>query len=64
MVSKYKEVKVSILLDTEEELYHQLVAAAEKAEMPLERLVDMLLGVGSAGLLEKRLEQWRKMRNE
>ena len=62
MSERYHHINVSIMLDREDELYKRLSAAAEQNGWSVEQLVELLLSVGSHGLLEKRFEAWEALR--
>lgn len=61
---KYHRQKIEILIDTETELYEKLVARAARDNVTVESVVDMLLTLGSHGLLEKRLDAMDRMEAE
>lgn len=62
MSERYHHIDVSIMLDREDELYKRLSAAAEQNGWSVEQLVELLLSVGSQGLLEARFEAWERLR--
>ena len=63
-MSKYHEQSVRILIDKESELYEKLVARAEKDGKTVAEVVDVLLTLGSYGILERRLDAMERMEKE
>ena len=62
-MSKYKEINVSITLDTTDPLYARLESEAQERGTTVESLVNMLIGVGSHVLLDERLKRWKELHN-
>ena len=58
----YHRQNVEILIDKDSELYKKLEIRAAADGVTVESVVDMLLTLGSYGLLEKRLDAMERMR--
>ena len=56
-----RNFNVSIPIDTESELYARLEAQAQERGISVDVLVEMLIGVGSHGLLDERLKRWKEL---
>ena len=54
-------VNIRIALDAEDSLYARLESEAQERGITVESLVEMLIGVGSHGLLDERLKRWKEL---
>ena len=60
----YHRQKIEILIDRSSDLYKKLVDRAKRDGVTVDSVVDMLLTLGSHGMLERRLEQMDRMEKE
>ena len=60
----YHRQKIEILIDRSSDLYKKLVDRAKRDGVTVESVVDMLLTLGSQGMLERRLEQMDRLEKE
>ena len=60
----YHRQKIEILIDRSSDLYKKLVDRAKRDGVTVESVVDMLLTLGSHGMLERRLEQMDRLEKE
>ena len=60
----YHRQKIEILIDKDSELYEKLAARAKRDGVTMASVVDMLLTLGSHGMLERRLEQMDRLEKE
>lgn len=58
----YHRQKIEILIDKDSELYEKLEKRASRDGVTVDSVVDMLLTLGSHGMLERRLEQMDRLR--
>lgn len=60
----YHRQKIEILIDKDSDLYAKLEERAARDGVTVASVVDMLLTLGSHGMLERRLEQMDRMERE
>lgn len=60
----YHRQSVEILIDRDSELYGKLEDRARRDGVTVESVVDMLLTLGSYGILERRLDAMERMEKE